>query len=110
MKRTAKGGQAGIVPRPPADMAEVLKALGDPIRLEIVRQMAVGGGHVACTDLESSLDVSKSTISYHIKVLHHAGLVNVSKDGRWYHYELRTESLEAAIPGFANRLRDLSHE
>lgn len=100
--------QAAAVPRLPVPLDEMLKALGDPIRLEIVRQMAVNDGHVACTTLESQLGVSKSTISYHIKVLHHAGLVTVTKDGRWYHYELRAEALESGVPGFADHLRRIS--
>lgn len=108
--RKSTGQSEGSVPRPPAQLAEVLKALGDPVRLEIVRQMANDNGQVACTTLESTLDVSKSTISYHIKVLHHAGLVTVRKDGRWYHYSLRDEALETAIPGFTEHLRRLSED
>lgn len=98
--------QETSIQRPPVPLADVLKALGEPIRLEIMRQMSLNG-EVACTTLEKTLDVSKSTISYHIKVLYHAGLVTIRKEGRFFHYELRAEELEACIPGFCAHLRSL---
>ena len=92
------------VSRPPLPLADVLKALGDPTRLEIVRQMSVDG-EVACTTLEKTLHVSKATISYHIKALLHADLVTIRKEGRFYFYALRSETLEAYVPGFGAHLR-----
>lgn len=99
--------QKGGIARPPVPLADVLKALGDPVRLEIMRQAAAGGGSVACTTLESTLEVSKSTISYHVKALHHAGLLSISRQGRFFHYEIRHGALEASIPGFTDHLRTL---
>jgi DNA-binding transcriptional ArsR family regulator len=81
----------------------VLKALADPVRLKIVRRMATEE-EVACTALEQMLDVSKSTISYHIKVLFHADLVNIRKEGRFYFYTLRADAMDAYIPGFRQHL------
>ena len=60
---------------------EVFKALGDPIRWSIVTQMAAVD-ELACLTLEDTLPVSKPTISYHTKILHHAGLISVRKSGR----------------------------
>jgi DNA-binding transcriptional ArsR family regulator len=84
-------------------LADVLKALADPIRLEIVRRMCVDD-EVACTKLEEVLDVSKSTISYHIKVLYHADLVEIRKAGRFYFYSLRRDVLESYLPGFSRQV------
>ena len=84
--------------RPPLPLDELFKALGDPIRLEIVRRMAAEH-EVACTLLEQVLDVAKSTISYHVKVLYHAGLVSIRKDGRHYFYALRAEAMDSQLPG-----------
>ena len=97
------GGFVTAQTRPALPLEDVLKALGDPVRLEIVRQMA-SSDEVACTTLEKTLHVTKPTISYHIKVLFHADLVAIRKEGRFYFYSLRKEALDAHIPGFAQHL------
>lgn len=84
-------------------LEDVLKALGDPIRLEIVRRMS-RNDEVACTNLEETLDVAKSTISYHIKVLFYADLVDIRKEGRFYFYALRQDVLDHYLPGFRSQL------
>ncbi|MBB6473337.1 metalloregulator ArsR/SmtB family transcription factor [Sphaerisporangium rubeum] len=71
---------------------EIFKALGDPIRWEIIRQMAEVD-ELACSTLEETLPVSKPTISYHTKILTQAGLVHVRKEGRNYYYTLRQDVL-----------------
>jgi len=86
-------------------LEDVLKALGDPIRLEVVRRMSKNP-EVACTSLEETLNVAKSTISYHIKVLFHADLVTIRKEGRFYFYALRAEVLDHYLPGFREQLAD----
>ena len=58
--------------------------------------------------LDDVLPVSKSTISYHIKALKTVGLLTVRKDGRWYHYTLQRDRLEAVLPGFFELLPALS--
>jgi DNA-binding transcriptional ArsR family regulator len=74
------------------DPTEIFKALGDPIRWNIVRQMAEVD-ELACSTLEDTLPVSKPTISYHAKILIQAGLVKVRKEGRNYFYTLRHDVL-----------------
>jgi DNA-binding transcriptional ArsR family regulator len=71
---------------------EVLKALGDPVRWSIVAQIAAVD-ELPCADLERTLPVSKSTISYHTKTLQQAGLLSVRKEGRNYYYALRRDVL-----------------
>jgi DNA-binding transcriptional ArsR family regulator len=85
-------------------LLEILRALADPIRLEIVSLCAVE--ECACTLLEEVLPVAKSTISYHISVLYHARLLEVRKDGRFYHYRLRRDTIETHLPGFVDKLVD----
>lgn len=75
---------------------EVFKALGDPIRWSIVSQMALVD-ELPCLTLEETLPVSKPTISYHTKILHHAGLISVRKEGRNYFYSLRREVLRELL-------------
>ncbi|MBH0779773.1 ArsR/SmtB family transcription factor [Nocardia bovistercoris] len=86
-------------------IADAFKALGDPIRWDIVRQM-VGGVEVAAAVLEDRLPVAKPTISYHLKILAQAGLIEVRKRGRHHSYALRPdtladllEDLAALLPG-----------
>jgi DNA-binding transcriptional ArsR family regulator len=75
---------------------EIFKALSDPIRWDIILQMA-SVDELACVTLEDTLPVSKPTISYHIKTLYQAGLINVRKSGRNYFYSLRREVLRQLL-------------
>jgi DNA-binding transcriptional ArsR family regulator len=79
--------------RPPI---EIFKALSDPIRWNIIVQMA-SVDELACVTLEDTLPISKPTISYHIKILYQAGLINVRKSGRNYFYSLRREVLHKLV-------------
>jgi DNA-binding transcriptional ArsR family regulator len=74
----------------------VFKALSDPIRWDIVCQMAAVD-ELACSVLEETLPVSKPTISYHTKILIQAGLVAVRKDGRNLYYVLRRDALRQLV-------------
>jgi len=85
------------------EIAELFRALGDPTRIEILRHLSLAD-EVACTTLDDILPISKSTISYHIKALKTVGLLTVRKDGRWYHYTLQRDRLEAILPGFFDLL------
>lgn len=76
----------------PSSPTEIFKALGDPVRWKIIRQMA-DVDELACSTLEDTLPVSKPTISYHTKILIQAGLVDVRKEGRNYYYTLRRNVL-----------------
>jgi DNA-binding transcriptional ArsR family regulator len=78
------------------DPAEVFKALSDPIRWDIIQQMAAVD-ELPCSVLEDTLPVSKPTISYHTKLLIQAGLVTVRKQGRNLFYVLRRETLREIV-------------
>jgi DNA-binding transcriptional ArsR family regulator len=82
---------------PMGTLQDVLEALSDPVRLEMVRRLAAAGGPVACADLYES--VSKSTASHHFKVLREAGLTERTNIGGQTHQRLRLDDLEASFPG-----------
>jgi DNA-binding transcriptional ArsR family regulator len=90
-------------PRPPdletVDIATVLQALSDPVRLEIVRQVAGcgAGGELTCGELE--LPVAKSTGSHHLKILASAGVLAEREEGTRKHLRLRRTELERRFPG-----------
>ena|SRR5206468_3685328 len=89
-----------VLPEPePADMRleSVLQALGDPVRLQIVRQLQAGPRAKACGTF--GLPVGKSTASHHFKVLREAGLIRQRVEGRERLSELRRDDLEQRFPG-----------
>jgi DNA-binding transcriptional ArsR family regulator len=77
---------------------EIFKALSDPIRWDIIVQMAKVD-ELACMTLETTLPVSKPTISYHTKILQNAGLISARKKGRNYYYTLRRDVLGDLLDG-----------
>jgi DNA-binding transcriptional ArsR family regulator len=84
-------------------ITDLMKALGDPIRWDIVRQMA-SQKSVAASELEDRLPIAKPTISYHVKILAQAGLAHIHKQGRNYYYSLRHEALTEALDALAGLL------
>ena len=103
---SAAGAAAGDPPPPvgaPAcaggselDLATVLHALSDPVRLMIVAQLADGSEHT-CGSLE--VPVAKSTSSHHFRVLREAGVLAQRLDGKCRYNRLRVSELEQRFPG-----------
>jgi DNA-binding transcriptional ArsR family regulator len=87
-------------PQPvPAPMAAtVFKALGDPIRWNIMQQMAQAGELTRST-LEQTVPASKPTISYHAKILIQAGLISAHERGRDLFYALHRDMLQQLADG-----------
>jgi DNA-binding transcriptional ArsR family regulator len=85
-----------------ASLGEVLAALADPVRLEMVRRLADAGGPVACGRLYDS--VSKSTASHHFKVLNEAGVTRRLVIAGQTHQELLVDDLEASYPGVVSAI------
>lgn len=81
--------------QPQADqIAPLLKALADPVRLRLVSIVASHAGGEACVcDLLECFELSQPTISHHLKVLHVAGLLEREKRGTWVYYRARPEAL-----------------
>jgi DNA-binding transcriptional ArsR family regulator len=77
------------------ELAEVLHALSDPVRLDIVRCLALHGER-CCGDFEVA--VSKSTLSHHLKVLRQAGLTLTRADGTQRLVSLRKIEVETRFP------------
>jgi ArsR family transcriptional regulator len=75
-------------------IAPMLKALADPVRLRLMSLVASHEGGEACIcNLNDAFDLSQPTISHHMKVLHDAGLVDRDKRGVWVYYRARTQAL-----------------
>jgi ArsR family transcriptional regulator len=74
-------------------IVEQFKALGDPVRWAIVRELRVGT-RCAC-ELSDVADVSPPLLSHHLRVLREAGLIAGTKRGRWVDYTLDTDAMSA---------------
>jgi len=75
-------------------VAPLLKALADPVRLRLMSLVASHEGGEACVcDLNDAFSLSQPTISHHLKVLHEAGLLDREKRGVWVYYRARTDAL-----------------
>jgi DNA-binding transcriptional ArsR family regulator len=86
---------------PPAediDLASVMHALSDPVRLEIVARLAATDGE-NCGGIGTGIDVHKSTLSHHYRVLREAGVTLTTVEGRSRVVRLRHDDLEARFPG-----------
>jgi DNA-binding transcriptional ArsR family regulator len=78
------------------DLAAVLHALSDPVRLDIIAGLA-GGEERACGSFDVA--VTKSTCTHHFRVLREAGLIRQRQKGTMRLNSLRRDDLEARFPG-----------
>ena len=75
--------------------AKVFKALCDSKRLKII-DIIKDEEKCACVLLDK-LDLSQSGLSYHMKILTDAGLVNARQDGKWTHYSIKDNGIDEVI-------------
>ena len=69
----------------------LLKALADPLRLQVIE--ALGSGERCVCDLTADLGLAQSKLSFHLKVLKEAGLLADRQEGRWVYYRLQSGAL-----------------
>jgi ArsR family transcriptional regulator, arsenate/arsenite/antimonite-responsive transcriptional repressor len=76
-------------------LAQVFKALADPVRLRLVSMIgAHQGGEVCVCDLTDAFDLTQPTISHHLKILREAGIIDSERRGTWVYYRLEPAALE----------------
>ncbi|WP_239161778.1 metalloregulator ArsR/SmtB family transcription factor [Acrocarpospora phusangensis] len=69
------------------EMAALLKAVADPVRLRLLSLIGSHAGGEACVcDLTDAFDLTAPTISHHLKVLRTAGLIDSERRGTWVYY------------------------
>jgi len=79
-----------------ADLAAVLKALADPVRLRLVSIVAAAtGGEVCACDLPALVDRSQPTVSHHLSQLVGAGILDREQRGKWAWFRLHSGALES---------------
>jgi DNA-binding transcriptional ArsR family regulator len=95
---TAEATQAIAHPKPAEiELSAVLHALSDPVRLQIVTELADADAERTCGSFQ--LPVAKSTCTHHFKVLREAGVIRQRQEGTTRLTSLRRDDLEARFPG-----------
>jgi len=94
------------IPHPPAsslELATIMRTVGDPVRLEIVRMLA-GEPALSCGDIAGALGLPDSTCSYHLRLLREAGVTRSRAAGTQRLISLRRDDLEQRFPGLVGVL------
>jgi DNA-binding transcriptional ArsR family regulator len=94
------------IPHPSAsalDLATIMRTLGDPVRLEIVRILGDDRARV-CNELSSALGIPPSTGSYHLRLLREAGITRTHAQGTLRVISLRRDDLDERFPGLLDVL------
>jgi ArsR family transcriptional regulator len=79
----------------------IAKALADPRRFEILRQIGAKTCAVSCTDVHNSQPVSAATLSHHIKQLETAGLITIIRKGKFATFVLQRDIFQAYLDHLA---------
>jgi len=78
-----------------AGLAQVFRALADPVRLRLVSLIGAHQDGQACVcELTAAFDLTQPTISHHLKVLREAGIIASERRGTWVYYWLVPAALE----------------
>jgi ArsR family transcriptional regulator len=75
-------------------LAVIAKALGDPVRLQLVDVLRQHAGAVCVCELVPLFDISQPTVSHHLKVLRQAGIVGSERQGLWAYYYVIPDALK----------------
>ena len=75
-------------------MATIAKALGDPVRLQLVDVLRKARRQGLRCELVPLFDLSQPTVSHHLKVLRQAGIVGSERDGLWAYYYVIPDALK----------------
>jgi len=76
------------------DLVAIARALGDPVRLQVVDVLRRHAGEVCVCDLQGLFDLSQPTLSHHLRKLREAGIVGVVRRGQWAYYHVLPGRLE----------------
>ncbi|MFE1248645.1 ArsR/SmtB family transcription factor [Streptomyces sp. NPDC058735] len=102
---TAPAVSSRDLPHPVRDeirLEDVLHALSDPMRLQIVRELAAREAELSCSEFE--LPVTKSTTTHHFRVLRESGVIRQVYRGTSKINGLRRDDLEELFPGLLDAL------
>jgi ArsR family transcriptional regulator, arsenate/arsenite/antimonite-responsive transcriptional repressor len=84
------------------ELTSLGQAIADPTRVRIIG--ALRRGELCVCELVDALEISQSTLSGHLQVLRHTGMVTTRKEGRWIYYSL-TDQKTALIEAIFSHIR-----
>lgn len=82
----------------------VFKALSDPVRLEIIQYLKQIEHEVACGEVGKAINISKTSGSYHFKLLQSAGLITARKEAREKYVSLNQQTFDKYVTNYFNNI------
>ena len=101
------GEEGEWLPQPDAadiELVKVLHALGDPVRLSLLKVYAAGEQFSCAPDALGIGHLHKSTVSHHMRIMREAGITSTRAVGRNRYVQLRRDELDARFPGLLDSL------
>ncbi|MER0447342.1 ArsR family transcriptional regulator [Streptomyces sp. Edi4] len=86
------------------ELVKVLHALGDPVRLRLLKVYADGEQYSCAPDVLGLAHLHKSTVSHHMRIMREAGVTATRVVGRGRYVQLRRADLDARFPGLLDAL------
>ena len=87
-----------------SEFQRIAKALADPSRFELLQQVAASAEEIACTEINASSNLTKATLSHHLKELADSGLIEVRRESRFMYLRLHRPTLDRYLRALRSRL------